>query len=173
MNYSTLLNRSVDWEDSYANYAAISYPDKLDQQLCFALLQMLWDRAEADGYAAHMTSDPLTNTPPHQVMLQLAFSDFQVANVTAEVEGRTIGAAMHVPAVPGGRHWSVDPRFGFPRWTGTRPLAGKSVLIYWYSDDREGLTTPPNGNLPPRVGRDPTRIPAATTPPPTKSPASC
>ncbi|MGH9086104.1 MAG: hypothetical protein ACRDYW_11680, partial [Acidimicrobiales bacterium] len=29
-----------------------------------------------------------------------------------------------------------------------------SVLIYWHSTDR-GLTTPPNGNQPPRVGQDP------------------
>lgn len=28
-----------------------------------ALLQMLWDRGEADGYAQHLTSDPLPNTP--------------------------------------------------------------------------------------------------------------
>ncbi len=48
---------------------------------------MLWDRGEAAGYAQHMTSDPLPNTPTHEVMLQVAFADHQVANVSAEVEG--------------------------------------------------------------------------------------
>ena len=33
-------------------------------------------------------------------------------------------------------------------------MRGDSVLVYWLSTDR-GLTTPPNGNEPPRVGEDP------------------
>ena len=52
-----------------------AYPDKMDQQLVFALIQMVWDRAEADGYALHMTTDPLPDTPTHQVMEQVAYSD--------------------------------------------------------------------------------------------------
>ena len=59
MNYSTLLNRSVDWEGSYAAIAYQTYPGKIDQQLLFGLIQMLWDRAEGNGYAHHMTADPL------------------------------------------------------------------------------------------------------------------
>jgi hypothetical protein len=178
MNYSTLLNRSADWEAesplvdrlpglvenpteptesvAYADAYTTSYPSVIDQQLGYALLQMLWDRAEADGYAHHLTDDPLPGTPAHQVMLQVAFSDHQVANVAAEVEGRTIGARLHTPVVPTRLHWAKDPEFGFkvwnPRRTGT--LRGGSVLIYWHSTDR-GLTTPPNGNEPPRVGGDP------------------
>jgi hypothetical protein len=188
MNYSTLLNRSSDWEAesplvdrvpgiaeelpglvedptdppdptdfvAYADAYTTSYPSVIDQQLGYALLQMLWDRAEANGYAHHMTDDPLPNTPAHQVMLQVAFSDHQVANVAAEVEGRTIGARLHLPAVPAGLHWAKDPAFGFRTWvpSSTGPLVGESVLMYWHSTDR-GLTTPPNGNEPPRTGTDP------------------
>ena len=188
MNYSTLLNRSSDWEAeapladrlpglaeelpglvedptdppdptdlvAYSDAYTTSYPSVIDQQLGYALLQMLWDRAEANGYAHHMTNDPLPNTPAHQVMLQVAFSDHQVANVAAEVEGRTIGARLHVPAVPDGLHWAKDPAFGFETWNPSRtgPLVGESVLVYWHSTDR-GLTTPPNGNEPPRAGEDP------------------
>jgi hypothetical protein len=178
MNYSTLLNRSSDWEaDSplvdrlpglvenpteptetvaYSDAYTTSYPSVIDQQLGYALLQMLWDRAEANGYAHHMTDDPLPNTPAHQVMLQVAFSDHQVANVAAEVEGRTIGARLHVPAAPEGLHWANEPAFGFRTWEPARtgPLVGESVLVYWFSTDR-GLTTPPNGNEPPRTGEDP------------------
>jgi hypothetical protein len=156
MNYSTLLNRSIDWEGLYAKVAYANYRDKLEQQLLFGLIQMLWDRAEGNGYAHHMSSDPLPNTPPHQVMLQVAFADHQVANVAAEVEARTIGAHLHWPALPEGLHWAVDPTFGFDPWepTAEGSLVGESVLVYWYSADA-GNTTPPNGNVPPTAGEDP------------------
>lgn len=53
MNYSTLLSRSTD----FAPYGALyynAYPESLDQQFVFSLIQMLWDRAENDGYAQHL-----------------------------------------------------------------------------------------------------------------------
>jgi len=178
MNYSTLLNRSSDWESkgegslvdrlpgldptdptgtvAYSDAYTTSYPSLVDQQLGYALLQMLWDRAEANGYAHHATSDPLPGTPAHQVLLQVAFSDHQVANVAAEVMARTMGAQLRVPAVPDGLHWALDPTFGLQVWNPSveGPLEGGSALVYWLSTDR-GLTTPPNGNEPPRVGEDP------------------
>ncbi len=87
MAYSTLLNRSVDWEGEYALVYQAAYPDTIDQQLGYALIQMLWDRGESSGYAQHMTDDPLPNTPSHEVFLQVAYADHQVANVAAEVDG--------------------------------------------------------------------------------------
>ena len=92
MNYSTLLRRSVDF-DQYAQLLYDNYPNELERPLILSLIQILWDRGEANGYAHHMTDDPLPNTPPHTVLLHPAFGDHQVANVTAEVEARTIGAA--------------------------------------------------------------------------------
>ena len=65
-------------------------------------MQQLWDRGEANGYAQHMTSDPLPNTPPHEVLLHPALGDHQVAQVTAEVEARTIGAFGRPNAVDHG-----------------------------------------------------------------------
>jgi hypothetical protein len=157
MNYSTLLNRSVDWEGAYAEVAYATYPDKIDQQLLFALIQMLWDRGEANGYAHHMTADPLPNTPAHQVMLQVAYSDHQVANITAEVEARTIGAKLHWPAFgEEWPHWSVDPLFGLERarYGRGKGMRDQSVLVYWWSAER-GNTVPPNGNVPSTSGTDP------------------
>lgn len=78
MNYSTLLQRSVDFAPFQA-IMDVSYPDPADQQLIFALLQMLWDRSEANGYAQHMTDDPLPRTPRHQVLMHVAFGDHQVS----------------------------------------------------------------------------------------------
>lgn len=98
MNYSTLLNRSVDW-DPYSVVTYQAYPDKMTQQLVFALIQMLWDRAEGNGYAQHMTDDPYPNTPAHQVLLHVAFADHQVAIASAEVQARTIGAHLYEPAM--------------------------------------------------------------------------
>ena len=35
------------------------YPNELERPLILSLMQMLWDRGEANGYAHHMTDDPL------------------------------------------------------------------------------------------------------------------
>jgi hypothetical protein len=143
MNYSTLLNRSVDWEGAYGEAYYATYQDPVERQLVFALLQMLWDRGESNGYAHHMTDDPLPNTPRHEVMLQVAYSDHQVANVSAEVKARTIGAAF----MPGMRqHWDAKPLTEATAY----PHRGSS-LVYWDS----GNATPPNGNVPPTHSRDP------------------
>jgi len=168
MNYSTLLNRSVDWEGplfdpenpdipSYSSAVYTMFPDKQQQQIVMDLLQMLWDRAEADGYAQHMTSDPYPNTPAHQVLMHSAVGDFQVANSAAEVEARTVGARVMDTALMPGRHWSIDNKVfglqGFPRngddeiqpWNG-------SALVFWDS----GNLRPPNANVPPAEdGGDP------------------
>ena len=126
-------------------------------------MQMLWDRGEGNGYAHHLTSDPLPDTPAHQVLLEVAFGDYQVANVAAEVAGRTIGADFLGTALAAGRHWERGLR---PRSCGRRRTASRrscrtrgelrapsgSGLVYWDS----GNPTPPNGNTPPRdLGQDP------------------
>src|SRR5436305_6218551 len=87
MNYTTLLQRSTDFgrgtDDectrplngdlpSYACLVYKAYPSEADRHVVLSLMQMLWDRGEADGYAWHMTSDPLPNTPKHEVLMNLA-----------------------------------------------------------------------------------------------------
>ena len=141
MNYSTLLNRSVDWEPLYGQAYYAAYQDPIERQVGFSLIQMLWDRGEANGFAHHMTDDPYENTPSHEVMLQVAYSDHQVSNHAAEVEARTIGAPVMTPGLPDGRHWEMDPYFSE---TATYPYKG-SALVYWDS----GNAPPPNGNVPP------------------------
>jgi hypothetical protein len=148
MNYSLLLTRSTD----FALYSAIlypSYPNQLERPLLFALIQMLWDRSDPNGYAHHMTDDPLPGTPAHDILLHVAFGDHQVANVATEIEARTIGASIHQPALAPGRHSDVDPYFGIPAIPGY-PFDG-SALIVWDS----GAATPPITNTPPGVGADP------------------
>jgi hypothetical protein len=155
MNYSTLLRRSVDF-DQYAVVLYQNYPNELERPLILSLIQTLWDRGEANGYAHHMTGDPLPNTPEHRVLLHEAFGDHQVANVTTEVEARTIGAAVRVPALDPGRHSDVTPYYGIPP-IASFPFKG-SALVVWDS----GSPTPPPNNTPPRAGADPHGHPRGT-----------
>lgn len=150
MNYSTLLNRSVDWEGVYAHAAYAFYPSKVDQQIMYALLQMLWDRAEANGYAQHMTTEPLPGTPAKQVLLQAGFGDHQVSNLAAEVEARTIGARRIPTDLPVCRHWAIDPMFGFA----ANDSAAQEPAVLAYFDS--GTPRSPTSNVPPTgFGADP------------------
>ena len=91
---------------------------------------MLWDRGEPNGYAWHMTNDPLPNTPKHKVLQLLSFGDHQVANVATEVEARTIGSHLRLPAVDPGRHTDVTPYYGIPP-IDHFPYGGDASLVIW------------------------------------------
>jgi len=160
MNYSTLLDRSTDFS-RYESVFNAAYPSEAERELTFGLIQMLWDRAEADGYAAHITNNPLPGTPSHAVLMDAAFGDHQVANVAAEVMARTIGAQTNVGFLDPGRHWGVEPGWAIPRIS-TTPYTG-SAFVYWDS----GTSRPLNGNVPavngPGVaGHDPHSDPRGT-----------
>ena len=101
MNYSTLLDRSVDF-DPFSLVFDPNYPDWVDRQLAILLAQMLWDRGENNGYVQHLTDNPYRRTSAHRVMLYEAFGDHQVANVATEVMARTIDAELRVPALAQG-----------------------------------------------------------------------
>jgi hypothetical protein len=159
MNYSVLLPRSVDF-DKFAVFMNASYTNQLERPLIFSMLQVLWDRGDADGYAQHMTDDPLPNTPPHRVLLHEAFGDHQVANAATEVEARTIGAFLREPALDPGRSTADQPFFGIPRIE-SFPFQG-SVLEVWdvgplrtENGVVKGTPPPPITNTPNRLGVDP------------------
>ncbi len=144
MNYSTLLDRSSDFGTYEAIFNA-AYPNEVDRQLVFGLIQPLWDRAEANGYAAHISKNPLPGTPRHEVLMHVGFGDHQVSNLSAEVMARTIGARTNSGFLTKGRHWGIEPSWGLSRFNGS--WAG-SALVYWDS----GSATPPNTNVPPPSG---------------------
>ncbi|MEO3842086.1 hypothetical protein [Streptomyces sp. B22F1] len=147
MNYSTLLNRSVDFAP-FQQILDRAYPDKLRQQLGFALMQMVWDRGEANGYAQHMTSDPLPRTPRHQVLMHVAYGDHQVSPTAAEVQARTVGARIHAPTVAEGRSPDEEPYWGLRHLR--YPYAGSGMLVWDSGSPYQPLT-----NTPPGEGRDP------------------
>jgi len=148
MNYSTLLQRSVDF-DAYSPALYGGYPKQLERQLWLAQIQLLWDRGESNGYAQHITGRPLPNTPAHKVLMHVAFGDHQVADVTTLIMARTIGARIRQPALADGRSPFSNPWWGLQR-VPSYPYDG-SVLVWWDS----GTPPSPLINQPNREGADP------------------
>jgi hypothetical protein len=168
MNFSTLLNRSVDFygkeieeakevgELSFSSFLFKAYPNELERPLIYDLLQILWDRSEANGYAEHLASNPLPNTPVHNVLLDVAFGDHQVANVAAEVEARTIGARVARNPIAAGRSTDVAPYYAIKRIRHF-PYRGSAMMIWDGGTPAPPTTnTPPN---PPKYGSDPHEFP--------------
>jgi len=160
MNYSTLLQRSSDF-DTFAEVMYRTYPSRLERQLLFALIQTLWDRGESNGYAGHITRDPLPNTPQHHVLMTPAFGDHQVTNWATDVMARTLGVAMRVPATDPGRHPAgVNAYWGIPA-IGEYPFAGSAMVVgeigplRTESGRTKGTTPPPVDNNANRAGVDP------------------
>jgi hypothetical protein len=146
MNYSTLLNRSVDF-DKYAVVLRNAYPNALDQQIIFGVIQMLWDRGETGGYVQHLTDRTYDLTPPKEIIMTVAFGDHQVANITTQNIARTLKIMMYRPALPIGATIVPEPFFNLkpiPEF----PYSG-SALFYWDS----GTLAPPLGNITPTMSQ--------------------
>ena len=148
MDYAVLLDRSSDFAP-FLTPLESAYPDHATQQIGYDLLQMLWDRAETDGYAQQMTGSPLPGTPSHQVLLEEAFGDHQVANITTETEARTIGAFVHTPTLAPGRSSEAEPFWGIPSLPSL--FSGNAALFVWDS----GVPAAPIADVAPAIGPDP------------------
>ncbi len=166
INYSMLLSRSSHWRD-FTPVLYLAYPDERDYPIIFSIMQMLWDRGEPNGYANHMTDDPLPGTPEHKVMYAMAYGDFQVANVTTEVGARTIGAPLRLPAVAPERLATglIEPFYGHETLGDLANSAdarnGNAFFVWDIGPKRAGglgVNPPPLSNLPPltaTAGQDP------------------
>lgn len=147
MGYSTLLSRSVDFDPFFA-IMDVSYPDPIDQQLIFGLMQMLWDRGETSGYVQHLTDRPYNLTPPHQVILDVAFGDHQVATITADNIARTLGIPQYQPALPDDVLEVPQSQYFFGLDAIREFPYDGSALFYWYSK----TLPPPGGNITAEMG---------------------
>ncbi len=167
MNYSLLLQRSVDF-DPFFEFLKASYPDELERQIWFGIAQMLWDRGETSGYVQHLTDRTYERTPPHQIIMDVAWGDHQVATVTADNIARTLKIPIYEPVLPEGvlkpltpqgvaipasdrtaaEIGETEPDFFYGLDPITKfPHAG-SALFYWYS----GTLAPPQGNITVEMG---------------------
>jgi hypothetical protein len=158
MNYSVLLPRSADWT-SYSLVFNPAHPDQLERPLVLDLLQLMWDRGEADGYAQHMTTHPYAGTPAHQVLMQPAVGDFQVSTFQAEVEARTIGASARAPVAALGRLPEKTQLWGIPRIKAF-PFSGSAIVLWDSGPGHNGVA--PLTNVPSSVGSDPHENPRST-----------
>lgn len=147
MNYSTLLPRSVDF-DGFETVLEPAYPDPVDRAIGIAAVQMLWDRADGAGFVRHVVADPLRGTPPKQVLMHVAFGDWQVSELTALVAARTMGVPIHRPVAADGRSRETDPGWGIDTLDYGRDT---SALIIWDS----GSDPIPLDASPPSTSRDP------------------
>lgn len=155
----------------------LSYQGDLERLLVWDLMQMMWDRSESNGYAAHVTRDPLGG-PVHQVLIQSGFGDHTSAHWGTLNMARTIGVTLAdaYPRKPGECGGEVlycfpDNNSFFaqrnpevvPMW-GT-PLVGRDAGIHydeapclgpvcrtsqsaWIMFDEGKTTPPPLGNVP-------------------------
>lgn len=142
---NVLIQRSTDFTPLKTILEA-SYPDQSLYPVITDLLQQLWDRGDPEGYAAHMTSNPLPNTPSHTVLMQIAYGDFQVTMYGGAMEARTIGASAYTPALDPVRSRDRNLFVGIPSIR-RFPFAGSAIEIWDSGAGR--VQPPPVGNVPP------------------------
>jgi hypothetical protein len=165
----------VGYSEAFDN----AYPDQSQRMLVLDLIQTLWDRSDPDGYATHMTgaapASRLPGTPSHQVLLQVAFGDHQVANITAEDEARTIGARGAFPPLVSARYgpykdvfWGIDPLSADDPWHGSGITLFDSGPASYVRNvplqdggpgQHQGTDAPPTSDVPNRSGEDPHEAP--------------
>ena len=167
-NYSLLLRRYGPFAERFGFIMYEAYQNELDRSVLFALMQMLWDRAENNGYLSHLAGRHLPDTPTDKaVLLHVALGDYQVTHWSAEIMARTIGAAIHAPTVRLGETTDDNPYFAIPL-IDSYPHQGHAIMI-WDSGDVDpktgrGNPLPPTNNTGPDVnyGNDPHSSPRST-----------
>ena len=162
-----LLQRSSDFPPFatflYGQAPGGGYSDDSVHPLVLTLASQLWDRGEANGYAANMTSNPLPGTPEHTVLMHVAYGDFQVSQYAAAVEARTIGARSYQPALDlPAREQDANLFFKVPAIE-QFPFEGSGIVIW---DSGPGFNAPPplTNTAPeePQFGEDPHSQPRST-----------
>jgi hypothetical protein len=134
-NYSILLQRSIDFIPFQFILNGF-YGDQLDRALLYPLLQMVWDRAEPNGYLSHLVADPLPGSQAKKVLLQPGVNDSQVGSIGTEIQARSLGIPAMAP--------SALPAFGIAETEA--PFDGSAYVPY-----DVGGVAPPLTNTPPTV----------------------
>ncbi|MBC8069660.1 MAG: hypothetical protein IAG13_15090 [Deltaproteobacteria bacterium] len=137
--FSMLLSRSAQF-DAFFAIAQSTYADPRDTQKVLAMVQILWDRVEPNGFLPHLRDTPLADTPSHEVMMRAAVGDHSVPTIAAQVMARSLG----VPHVESG----VRAVYGLE--TVAEPPAGSAYIEYDF-----GLPSEPACALPQRACKDP------------------
>ena len=141
IDWANLLIPRTSGIGTFGVEVSAAYPDASLQPVVLDLMQQLWDRGDPDGYAQHMTTDPLPDTPPHTVLMQIAYGDKEVPMYAAAVEARTVGADAHQPALylATNRYRDRNLFYGLPALP-PAPFTGSAISIW---DLGPGLVSPP------------------------------
>ena len=129
INYSFLLRRSIDFTP-FQVVLNLNYLDELDRALLYPLLQMLWDRAEPQGYVSRLIDNPFPGTPAKKILMQVAINDSQVSHTAAEIQARSLGLPTTAP--------SAWPAFGIPELES--PFDGSAYIPYDTGGEAPPLT---------------------------------
>lgn len=122
--YAMLLSRSADFETYFLLFKE-KFPDSREVSLLVnGLVQQLWDPGEAAGYAYAMNRDPLENSPPKDVLLQVAHGDPQVSTLGAHVMARAYSAKAVYPG----------PTLEFGIEEAEAPFEGSAYVEWVYPD---------------------------------------
>ena len=149
MDYGNLLlARSTDFS-TFRELLGFTYTDPSMYPVMLDLIDQLWDRADPDGYAPYMTSHPLPDTPSHQVLVQIAYGDFQVSMYAGAAEARAVGVSAYEPALDPDRARDRNLFYGIPG-IGHYPFNGSAIEIWDSGPGR--VQEPPVGNIPPTAG---------------------
>jgi hypothetical protein len=100
-NFSTLLQRSVDFDTVYPFFTILRgfWPDHVQRAMIYPIIEELWQRAEPLGWYHRTLADPLPDTPLHKVLVHMATSDDEVANIATEIMVRSMGMPQVAPVV--------------------------------------------------------------------------
>ena len=128
MNWAIINRRSNLWSAFSVAYEP-SYPDSLDQVLGLSLVQIVWDRADSNGYANHITRDPLPGSKLSRVLMQFGIGDQILTETASELMQRSLGTRRHNPSIVEGRHIAVEPYIGIEPIT-SYPYEGNAVM-HW------------------------------------------
>jgi len=141
MQFANMLIPRTPGIGTFGQLAFSSYLDQSLHPVILDLMQQLWDRGEADGYAEQMTSSPPPDTPSHVVLMQVAYGDFQVSMYSAAMEARTVGAFAYQPALDLGGDRAQDRNllYGVPT-IAQYPFDGSAIVVW---DSGSGHTQPP------------------------------
>jgi hypothetical protein len=96
INYSLLLERSRDWP-VYRTTLIGAYEDPFVVALMINLMQQEWDRTEPTAVADVVATQGFPDTPPKQLLMQMAIADDEVPNVGSEYQARTMGIPVITP----------------------------------------------------------------------------
>lgn len=135
INYSLLLERSLDWP-TYRTTLNGAYPNGLDDALVLSIMQQEWDRSEPTSVADIVTKGgAFPNTPAKKVLMQIAIADDEVSNIASEYQQRTMDIPTLTPSpyVP----WGTETTTG---------NVSSAMVLY---DFGLGGTIPPTNTPPP------------------------